>query len=179
MSNAARDRNYSELIDELGLNIADLSTIDEIDLAALLATGDTLKSSASWLIGDVCLIAKEKFGDEWYTYIPFTVSIRTCNNYSSICRKFPRDRRRKSLPFRYFDAVKALDPKEQDEWLDKAIKDELSSDMLRDAIKGGTKQEVEHMDELIEVGVIDETLLNLFNLREGTVVRVIFEKAAA
>jgi hypothetical protein len=53
MSNAARDRNYSELIDELGLNIADLSTIDEIDLAALLATGDTLKCSASWLIGDV------------------------------------------------------------------------------------------------------------------------------
>jgi hypothetical protein len=175
MDNAARE-NYSEFIDELGLT-ANASQLDPQDLAELIAAGDNLKSSGSWLIGDVSLMAKEMFGDEWYSHIPFTVSIRTCNNYSSIAKKFPRERRRKSLPFRYFDAVKALDPAEADEWLDKAERQEMSSDELRDALRDVAT--IEKRTVIGHVGSIDKLLTLDFGLPSGFEVKISYEVVLA
>jgi hypothetical protein len=179
MDNAARD--YSEMIDEIGLTER-LDNLAEIDLAALIATAEMLKSSASWVIGDVTNAAKEFFGDDWYQHIPFTVNIRTCNNYGSIAKKFPRDRRRKSLPFRYFDAVKALDPELQDEWLDKAEKQEMTSDQLRDSIRDIAT--VEKRVVIGHVGSIDKLLRLDMGLPENFEVKISYtiyieQKAAA
>lgn len=168
----ARVIDYGQFIDEIGL-VVDAGKLEAFDLAALIATGDTLRSSGSWLVGDVANLAKEKYGDTWYSHIPFTVSIRTCNNYSSIAKKFPRDRRRKSLPFRYFDAVKSLEPELADEWLDKAERQELSSDDLRQAIKDTATREKRVV--IGHVGSLDKLLMLDFGLSLGYEVKISYE----
>lgn len=175
----ARTReNYTQFMDELGLVYVEGEELSEADLANLCEIGESMTSQSAFLRGDVSNLAKQLYGDEWFNHVHFEMNIKTLNNYGSICAKFPRERRRKStfLKFRHYDAVKGIkDPAEQDAWLDKADKERITSDVLREAIKASLPTETRKMSEPMQVGMIDLTLMEDYKLTEGTIVRVSFE----
>jgi hypothetical protein len=177
MTNAARE-NYSDFIDELGLVYVQGQELSAEDLANLCEIGEVMTSTSAWLRGDCSNLAKQFYGDDWINHINFEMNPRTLNNYGSICHKFPRERRLKSnwLKFRHYDAVKGIESEaEQDEWLRKADKDRITSDVLRQLIKESKPTITRRLNEPMQVGLIDITLMEGFGVSEGTFVRVSFE----
>ncbi len=172
MDNAAR-ANYSEFIDELGLNISENDRFEASEIAALLEIADGLKSSASWALGDCVVYARKTQNDDWMNYLSHRINLRTLNNYASICGKFSRDRRHANLSFRHHDAVKSLEPELADEWLDKAERQEMSSDDLRQAIKDTATREKRVV--IGSVGSIDKLLQLDFGLPTGYEVKISYE----
>lgn len=171
--NNARVRNYSQFIDPLGLNVPDNEILEASDIAALLDTADGLKSSASWAIGDIVVYARKTQNDDWINLLSHRINLRTLNNYASICGKFSRERRHANLSFRHHDAVKSLDPALADEWLDKAERQELSSDELRQAIKDTATREKRVV--IGHVGSLDKLLMLDFGLPLNFEVKISYE----
>lgn len=169
----ARVRDYSQFIDPLGLNVPDNEILEASDIAALLDRADSLKSSASWAIGDIVVYARKSQNDDWINLLSNRVNIRTLNNYASIAGKFSRARRHANLSFRHHDAVKALDETAQDEWLDKAERQEMSSDELRQAIKDVAT--IEKRVVMGQVGSIDKMLKLDFGLPDNFTVKISYE----
>ena len=171
MTHAAHD--YSKYIDNLGLTIAENDILEADDIAGILDFGTGLKSSASWVIGDMIVWARENANDEWINHLSNRVDLDTCNNYASIARKVPRSRRRANLSFTHHAAVSKLDPEQQNEWLEKAEREGMSRDELRQAIKDVAK--VEKRTVLGKVGGIDKLLRLDFGLPEGFEVKISYE----
>lgn len=171
MTNAARD--LGKYIDNLGLTIPDGEIIEASEIAALLEMADGLKSSASWALGDCVVYARKTQNDDWMNFLSHKVNLRTLNNYASICGKFSRERRHANLSFRHHDAVKGLDPDAADEWLDKAERQEMSSDDLRQAIKDIAK--VEKRVVIGNVGSIDKLLMLDLGLPKDFEVKISYE----
>ena len=170
MDNAARD--YSQFIDSLGLVIDDNTELGAIDIASLLDIASSLKSSASWAMGDITNLARKTQNDDWINHLSHRVSIRTLNNYASIANKFPRHRRRANLSFSHHDAVKSLPEAEQDIWLDKSEKEQLDRETLRQLIRDIAP--VEKREVLATVGSIDKLLTLDFGLPIGYQVKVVY-----
>jgi hypothetical protein len=170
MTNAARD--LSKYIDGLGLNIPENEVIEAPDIAALLDHAEGMKSSLSWALGDLVVYARKTQNDDWMNYLSHRLNLRTLNNYASIAGKFPRERRHPDLSFRHHDAVKGLEPEQADEWLDKAERQELSSDDLRQAIKDVAA--LERRTVIGHVGSIDKLLRLDMGLSEGYEVKIVY-----
>ena len=169
---AARD--FSKLIDPLGFQVPSGVHLSAADIANLLDHAEGTKSSISWAIGDIVNYARGmNDGDSWINHLTHRVTLRTLNNYASIATRFTRDRRHANLSFRHHDAVKALDPATADEWLDKAERQEMSSDDLRQAIKDVAR--VEKRVVIGHVGSIDKLLQLDFGLPSGYEVKVSYE----
>jgi hypothetical protein len=163
MTNAPRD--ISKFVDHLGLSIADNEQLDAQDIARVIEWGNDTKSSVSWVLGDCMNYARDHANDDFMNYLSHRVTLRTLNNYASVCRKFSRERRHSDLSFRHHDAVKGLGPEMQDEWLDKAERQELSSDDLRDSIRDMAA--VEKRVVIGNVGSIDKLLKLDMGLPDG------------
>lgn len=171
MTNAPRD--LSQFVDNLGLNISEGNALDSEDIVAIIEWGNDKKSALSWLLGDITLCARDHHNDDWINYLSHKINLRTLNNYASICRQFPRERRHAKLSFSHHDAVKGLEPYEQDEWLDKAEKQEMNRDELRDAIKDVAK--IEKRTVIGHVGSIDKLLRLDMGLPENFEVKIVYE----
>lgn len=88
-----------------------------------------------WALGDLFNLVNE-FGDDAYQYFDETRSLRTIQNYASVCRKFSKERRCYNLSFRHYDAVKGQTPEKQDLFLEDAVKKGYTSEELRHLVKG-------------------------------------------
>lgn len=172
-----RERDYSQFFDNIGLVLPENETFSGEDLAALIELGSGMRSSASWIQGDAVLIAKKWYGDEWYSHLSHRVDYNTCMNYATVAGKFPRHRRHANLSFSHHDAVKALEPDLQDEYLNMAEAKQMTRDELRQVVRKAAV--TERKTAIGHVGIIDDLLKNSYGLPDGYEVKIVFEVKAA
>lgn len=102
----------------------------------------------AWALGDWLNFGEALYGEEAYDSTEGAVSDRydvagrvtglaasTLMNYASVCTRIARSRRRVELPFTVHEAVAALEPEEQNEWLQKAVDEGWNREDLRSAIR--------------------------------------------
>lgn len=180
MTNAPHD-NYSQYSDPLGLTIDESTELSNEDIARMLETAGDIGSAVQWLQGDLVNYARKTKNDSWLDYLSHKLDIRTLNNRASIANKIPRERRRINLSFSHHAAVTRLDEAEQEYWLNKADKEGMTRDELRQAVKDVAK--VEKRTVIGHVGSIDKLLsLDLglpLNFEVKIVYEVILEKELA
>lgn len=112
-----------------------------------------------WWIGDWVNLGEELFGEEAAQAVEHNTSARYSKaeaitgvdhgrmmNIASVCRKIARSRRRSELSFSHHEAVSALEPEEQTEWLSRCIEEEWTREELRQAIRD-TKNPPEPEDD--------------------------------
>ena len=118
-------------------------TYDEAE--ALARMFGRVHRSLAWNIGDLIIYSERAFGELWPQIAEATrLSPQTAQNYASLCRKFPHDRRRPALNPSVHEAVRSLEPAEQDRWLDEAEAEGLSREDVRArvrAARNGTEHE--------------------------------------
>lgn len=88
----------------------------------------------SWAIGDWLLAGERWFGDhdKWAQAVEITgKSEQRLMGLQWVAERIPPERRRLELSFRSHAAVAVLEPDEQDEILDMAVRDGLNSDEVR------------------------------------------------
>lgn len=102
----------------------------------------------AWALGDWINFGEALYGQDAYdategvTADRYDVAGRvtglaasTLMNYASVCTRVARARRRVELPFTVHEAVAALEPEEQVEWLQRAVDEAMSREDLRAAIR--------------------------------------------
>ena len=95
-----------------------------------------------WLLGDWIAYGNTKFGERYARASKITgYDAQTLMNMVYVASRFPISRRRENLSWSHHEALAALEPEEQDHWLDKAGTHRWSvfdlRMMLRAARKGG------------------------------------------
>lgn len=87
-----------------------------------------------WWIGDLQLIGEDLFGEE-YAQIMESLphSHHTLENYRSIAKHIPQNRRRSGISFSVHAEVAYLEPIERDMWLDKAEQNGWKREEIRAA----------------------------------------------
>ncbi len=111
---------------------------DEFVQQVLIAV-DTSNGSM-WALGD--LYNNDQYSDLFEQVLDNTKkSLTSVQRYAGVCKKFSQSRRRASLSFSHHETVRALEPSEQDYYLDMAEKDGLSRDELVKEIKGASPTE--------------------------------------
>ena len=112
----------------------DPKTYDEFQQQVSVSTD--AKNGACWALGDLYNYGKDHFEETFADAFSDTlVQLVTIQNYASVCRKFPRQRRRKwqTLSFSHYDVVKAMDEAAQDDLLTQAELNQWNRGDLRDA----------------------------------------------
>jgi hypothetical protein len=94
-----------------------------------------VRETANWVLGDILLYA-ERFGES-YAQLEAATGYRqsTLMNYVSVSKRVPLERRRPNLSHGHHAEVAALDPAEQDEWLDEAERQLWNRDDLRTRLR--------------------------------------------
>lgn len=88
--------------------------------------------NVAWKIGDWINFGEKRYRERYAQAINATnLRYETLMNYASIARKVPRERRRAELPFSVHAEVAPLEPKEQIEWLERAVQNEWKREDLR------------------------------------------------
>jgi len=124
-------------IDRVSLSIPEDITLDEsLDFWAFLLD---LHSRIQWLIGDFLVFAENRQWGETYAKKAeeFGYTVESLYNMASVCRRVEFSRRREKLTFGHHDAVAALDPDDQTNWLLQAEDNGWSVRDLRQAIRDG------------------------------------------
>lgn len=74
-----------------------------------------------WLLGDWSVYGNEKFGERYSRASKITgYDPQTLMNMVYVASRFPISRRRENLSWSHHEALAALEPDEQDSWLDQA-----------------------------------------------------------
>ena len=99
-----------------------------------------------WWVGDLLLYGEDLFGEE-YAQIEASLphSLHTLENYRSVAKRIPWNRRRPGLSFGVHETVAYLEPEDRDRWLDKAEDEGWKRDSLREAIRAS--RELSPVDE--------------------------------
>lgn len=85
-----------------------------------------------WGIGDWILYGNAKFGERYTRAAQITgYDVQTLMNMVYVASKFEISRRREALSWSHHESVAALDPEEQERWLDLAAAERLSVADLR------------------------------------------------
>lgn len=85
-----------------------------------------------WVIGDWINLVEDIYPDRYSQAIEATgLAKSTLMNRASICRQIPENRRRNGVPFSVHAEVAYLEPREREQWLDKARKEGWDRDELR------------------------------------------------
>jgi hypothetical protein len=89
-----------------------------------------------WWVGDFLLYGEDVFGEE-YAQIEASLphSMHTLENYRSVAKRIPPERRRRGLSFGVHETVAYLEPQEREAWLDRAEVEGWKRDSLREAIR--------------------------------------------
>ena len=100
---------------------------------AVLGACGHVKHVTCWLIGDALLFGEAAYGERYAQAVEITgLSPDTLANYASVCRRVPHAHRRgRPLTFGHHAEVAALEPKEQKQWLDKALANDWTRAQLR------------------------------------------------
>lgn len=112
---------------------------EELTLEQYLTIGVALKKMGeSYLIwlGDFLIFGERKFSEVFAQVIEETgYDKHTLQNAMWVAEHVDHSRRREELKFGHYDAVAALGPAEQSEWLDRAVCDNLSVHRLRQELR--------------------------------------------
>lgn len=96
----------------------------ELSLAGWLAQGQKLGHmgrSAGWWIGDWLRYGNAAYGERYVRAARATgYDVQTLMNMVYVASRFPASRRRENLSWSHHEALAALEPEEQDMWLDQA-----------------------------------------------------------
>lgn len=101
---------------------------------ALAAMLGQLHRTSQWLIGDLLNHIERVYGETYAQAAEVTgLSRGALMNYTWVCSKIPRSRRRAKVPFSTHMDVAALEPADQDRWLKEAEKNAWTKEQLRQA----------------------------------------------
>jgi hypothetical protein len=114
--------------------------LGEMSFEEWSAAGETLQRigrSHAWWIGDWLAHGEAAYGDTYAQAIDATgLGEQTLMNLASVSRRVETASRRRELSWSHHEAVAALPPVEQAQWLDEAAADGLSVKRLRSRLKG-------------------------------------------
>jgi hypothetical protein len=89
-----------------------------------------------WWVGDWVLYGEKRYGETYAEAIELTgMTWNTLTNVISVARRVEPSRRREHLSWSHHEAIAALDPGEQDEWLQRCDTDGLTVERLRSALR--------------------------------------------
>lgn len=101
---------------------------------ALAAMLGQLHRTSQWLIGDLLNHIERVYGETYSQAAHVTgLSKGALMNYTSVCSRIPRSRRRHKVPFSTHMEVAYLEPAEQDRWLKEAEQNDWTKIELREA----------------------------------------------
>lgn len=117
------------------LNQSGWSPDSDLDLTQWRAIGGSLGRLgrySQWWIGDWLLYARGKWGEMYAEAVKITgYDYGSLRNMASVAQTFDLSRRRDKLSYGHHVAIAALDPDEQDHWLDRAVALKWSREDLR------------------------------------------------
>lgn len=92
--------------------------------------------SSIWWIGDWCNYGFWEYGKKYEEALAVTgLSYQALDDIAWVCKKVDLSRRRDNLSFTHHREVAALEPAEQDAWLDRAVSEGWARWELREALK--------------------------------------------
>ncbi len=104
-------------------------------VAAGLGLGEMARVN-NWWVGDWLNYGTTRWGEKYVEAAKITgFDPKTLRNIASVVSRFDLSRRRDNLDFTHHAEVAALDPDQQDEWLDRATELKLSTADLRLALR--------------------------------------------
>ena len=117
---------------------------DHMDHPQWVAVGRRLggiSRTNQWWIGDWLLYGTAKWGEKYVEAAKITgYDVRSLANMASLAGCFEMSRRRDNLTWSHHAVVAALDPDEQDRWLDLATAERLSVADLRIELRSTERQ---------------------------------------
>src|SRR5256885_7350294 len=104
-----------------------------------------------WWIGDWVNYGNARFGERYVRAARITgYDVQTLMNMVYVASRFDISRRRPNLSFSHHAELAALDPEEQDYWLDRAEAERLSVRSLREEVRRARKLAAAEQAELEE-----------------------------
>lgn len=102
---------------------------------ALASMFGQLHRTSQWLIGDLLNFGEKVYGETYAQAEELTgLAPQTLANYSSVCSRIPRSRRRSKVNFSLHAEVASMTPDEQKKWLKLSEENQWTRVQLRDAI---------------------------------------------
>lgn len=90
-----------------------------------------------WMIADWINFGEKTYGEKYAQAVEETgLHPETLRNYASVARRVPAERRVAGVPFGVHEAVAALEPREQTEWLERVVKNDWKREDLRQHLRG-------------------------------------------
>jgi hypothetical protein len=101
-----------------------------------------------WLLGDWIVYGNEKFGERYARASKITgYDPQTLMNMVYVASRFPTSRRRENLSWSHHEALAALEPDEQEDWLDQAAVHRWSVSDLRTMLRLSRKRSLAEQGE--------------------------------
>lgn len=96
-----------------------------------------ISRACQWWIGDWINFGEARYGEKYTQAMETTgYEYSTLNSFRYVAQQIEPVRRRTNVSFTHHAEVAALEPAEQDRWLEHAEREDLSRNALRGAIKG-------------------------------------------
>ncbi|HWA53240.1 MAG TPA: hypothetical protein VG816_03620 [Solirubrobacterales bacterium] len=118
---------------------------DELDAREWAAVGRRIGSvgrNIQWLLGDWIAYGNRKFGERYARASKISgYDPQTLMNMVYVATRFAVSRRRENLSWSHHETLAALDPEEQDRWLDQATQHRWSVSDLRTMLRVARKAE--------------------------------------
>jgi hypothetical protein len=115
-------------------------TDGEIELAEWIRQGKRLGligRAAAWWIGDWVNYGNARFGEKYTRAARVTgYDVQSLMNMAYVASRFDISRRREELSWSHHSELAALDPSDQDKWLEYAAAEQLSVRGLREELRG-------------------------------------------
>jgi hypothetical protein len=109
--------------------------IQELDFSEWATAGRRLSAMGrcgQWGLGDWIRYGNRRFGERYAWAARVTAyDVQTLMNMVYVASRFEISRRRENLSWSHHETLAALEPREQDVWLDRAVVDKLSISDLR------------------------------------------------
>jgi hypothetical protein len=127
----------THLLDELTANggLTDPNvTYDQLEAVGVMLAD--IRKKVQFAMGDWLLVVEARFPEQFSQATELLeLSEKGLQEYIRVAEKVPRSVRRKELSWSHHRAVAALEPPEQQEWLEKAVTLGLSHHELRQQLK--------------------------------------------
>ena len=127
----------NDLVQQDGLALRPKAALTLQQADYVLSTLWGVKERSQFYLGDLLNFCKETMGESYAQLIDEThYNIKTLQNYMWVCNRVRPNGRWDTLSFDHHASVSALEPEEQDQWLELAAKGGWSCRRLRDEIRG-------------------------------------------
>jgi hypothetical protein len=112
--------------------------ISESEMTALGVMFSDVDDTSRFLLGDLLVAATSRYGDDFAVSVMEAtgLSLQSCNNLASICRRVQPNVRRQELRFHTHAVVAPLEPSEQKRLLKLAVDNQWTRQKLRDEVYG-------------------------------------------